>query len=181
MIDGRVNRMTPPYEVGVARPEDLSQLPLIELAAAKLLAGRAPESVLAEATSHDQFEGALRVGHLWVARADEVAVGFAHIELVETGVVHLKEIDVHPEHGRRGLGTRLVLSVCAWAQNMGYQEITLTTFRDVSWNMPFYAKLGFAEIPPQQLSPALVAILQHEAERGLDPARRVAMRRRLAV
>ena len=52
----------------------------------------------------------------------------------------LEEIDVHPDHGRRGLGRRLVSAVCAWAARGGHRWLTLTTFRDVPFNMPFHAR-----------------------------------------
>lgn len=167
----------PAYRITLARPHDLPLLPAIELAAATLLAGHAPESVLAETTDHQVLIEAQCHGHLWVALADDVPVGFAHVEILEPAIAHLEEIDVHPAHGRRGLGRRLVLTVCAWAASAGYQSLTLTTFRDVPWNMPFYAGLGFEVIPSAQLSPALLLVIQDETRRGLDPARRVAMRR----
>ena len=169
------------YEITAARPSDLPLLPAIELAAARLLAGHAPESVLAETTSQIEFEEARRHGHLWVARAGDAPVGFAHVKVLEPGAAHLEEIDVHPKHGRRGIGTRLVTTVCEWAAREGYASMTLTTFSDVPWNMPFYERLGFRMISPTVLSPALRSILHDEARRGLDPARRVAMRRELGV
>jgi hypothetical protein len=43
--------------------------------------------------------------------------------------------------------------------------------------MPFYARLGFEEIPPEELTPALLSVVDDETRRGLDPSRRVAMRR----
>jgi N-acetylglutamate synthase-like GNAT family acetyltransferase len=104
-------------------------------------------------------------------------VGFAHIEVLEPTVAHLEEIDVHPDHGRRGVGTELVFSVCRWAAANGYSCVTLTTFRDVPWNRPFFARLGFEEIPPEELSPALLSVIEDETRRGLDSSRRVAMRR----
>jgi predicted N-acetyltransferase YhbS len=106
-----------------------------------------------------------------------VPVGFAHIMVLGPGIAHLEEVDVHPEHGRRGLGSRLVVAVCTWAATNGYSCVTLTTFRDVPWNMPFYARLGFEQIPPAELSPALLSVIEDETRRGLDPGRRVAMRR----
>ena len=42
---------------------------------------------------------------------------------------------------------KLVLQVCDWAAGNGYASVTLTTFRDVPWNMPFYERLGFRVIP----------------------------------
>jgi len=169
------------YEITAARPSDLPMLPSIELAAARLLAGYAPESVLAETTSQVEFEDARRHGHLWVARADDAPVGFAHVKVLEPRAAHLEEIDVHPEHGRRGIGRRLVTAVCEWAAREGYASVTLTTFSDVPWNMPFYERLGFGVISPALLSPALRSLLDNEARRGLDPARRVAMRHELGV
>ncbi len=165
------------YTIAAARPADLPLLPAIELAAATLLAGHAPASVLAETTSQADLGDAQRRGLLWVALADDVPVGFAHIEELDRGIAHLEEIDVHPEHGRRGLGRRLVITVCRWAAANGYSCVTLTTFRDVPWNMPFYARLGFEEIPREELSPALLSVIDDETRRGLDPRRRVAMRR----
>lgn len=169
--------MNPPYSITAARAQDLGRLPAIELAAARLLAGYAPESVLNETTSLDVLQKAERAGHLWVALRGEVAVGFAHVEVIESQVAHLEEIDVEPAHGRQGLGTRLVSHVCEWAACNGYKSVTLTTFRDVPWNMPFYARLGFEIVPSARLSPALSAIVEDETRRGLDPTKRVVMRR----
>jgi putative acetyltransferase len=156
-------------------------LPAIELAAARLLVGHAPESVLAEATTGETFERACREGHLWVALADDRPVGFAHVEIFEADVAHLDELDVHPNHGRRGLGTRLVTAVCEWAAREGFDSVTLSTFRDVPWNMPFYATLGFTVVPRGALSRALALVVANETRRGLDPDRRVVMRRRLSA
>ena len=169
--------MNPQYSITTARPQDLAQLPAIELAAARLLAGHAPESVLNETTASDVLQRAQRQGHLWVALLSDVAIGFAHVEVIERDAVHLEEIDVAPAHGRRGLGTQLVLQVCEWAGGNGYASVTLTTFRDLPWNMPFYARLGFEIVSSAHLSPALLAVVEDETRRGLDPARRVVMRR----
>ncbi len=165
------------YQIAQARPEDLPRLPHVELAAAQLLRGHAPESVLNETTSQAELRKALGAGLLWVALADDEPVGFAHVELIDAVSAHLEEIDVLPAHGRRGLGTRLVMQVCTWAAASGYASVTLTTFRDVPWNMPFYARLGFRVVPPEELSPALRARVEDETRRGLDPSSRVVMKR----
>lgn len=168
------------YRITAARPGDLALLPSIELAAAKLLEGHAPTSVLAETTSHEVLERVQRLGQLWVALDGEVPVGFAHVEIFEPRSAHLDEIDVHPGHGRRGLGTNLVEAVCAWAASKGYESVTLSTFRDVPWNRPFYARLGFEIIPTEALTPALRAVVEDETRRGLDSGSRVVMRRLVA-
>jgi GNAT superfamily N-acetyltransferase len=167
------------YTIVRAREQDLRFLAEIELAAATLLADHAPASVLGEITSEQDLREAQGEGRLWIALAGNTPVGFAHVEILGRRTAHLEEIDVHPDHGRRGLGSRLVRAVCEWALSSGYTEMTLTTFRDVPWNMPFYARLGFEEIPPAELTAELLAVVQDETRRGLGPVRRVVMRRRL--
>jgi hypothetical protein len=34
----------------------------------------------------------------------------------------------------------------AWAQRHGLAALTLTTFTDVPWNMPYYERLGFRHL-----------------------------------
>ena len=168
------------YRITRARARDLRLLPAIELSAVELFVGYVPDSIPHEATSDHTFREAQSHGLLWVALADDAPVGFAHVELLEPDVAHLEELDVHPDHGRRGLGRQLVMAACEWAATSGFEAVTLTTFRDVPWNMPFYAGIGFEEIPMRALSTALVALVQREARRGLDPLLRVVMRRRSA-
>ena len=166
--------------IGLATALDVRALPAIELAAARLLAGHAPESVLSETTSHSDLHAARADGLLWVARLGRAPVGFAHVTRREPGVAHLEELDVHPAHGRRGIGRALVERVCTWAACQRLDAVTLTTFRDVLFNMPFYRTLGFLEASDDALTTTLAAILDAEAAHGLDRARRVAMRRAIA-
>jgi GNAT superfamily N-acetyltransferase len=165
------------YTIALARARDLSDLPAIEIAAARLLVGHAPESVLAETTSLEELRRAQQLGHLWVALHDDRPVGFAHVTILDPGHAHLEEIDVHPDYGRQGIGTQLVMAVCAWAAREGYESVTLTTFRAVPFNMPFYASLGFEIIPETSISAALRAVIADETRRGLDPSGRAVMRR----
>jgi GNAT superfamily N-acetyltransferase len=144
-----------------------------------MLAGYAPEPVLAETTSRPDFEAALRDGLLWVAVANDGPVGFAHAKLLEPECVHLDELDVHTEHGRRGIGRRLVAAVCDWGAAHGKRFATLSTFTAPPWNAPLYESLGFEVVPEASWSPAMRRIVVDETRRGLDPARRVIMRRPL--
>ena len=165
-----------PYRIIPAREKDLPFLPVIELAAASLLAGHAPEAVLKETTDIHTFRQARAGGRLWVAAAGDIPVGFVHVRLLESGAPHLEELDVHPSHGRQGLGRWLVTTACDWAAHQGHGGITLTTFRGLPFNMKFYENCGFQEVPAGELEPELASILRHEAERGLAPERRVVMR-----
>jgi ribosomal protein S18 acetylase RimI-like enzyme len=111
----------------------------------------------------------------WVAVDDLGAiVGFSLAWLVD-GEGHLDELAVTPEHGRRGLGRALVDEVVSWTAAQGLPSVTLTTFRDVPWNGPYYEKLGFHVVTTP--SPALLAVLEMGATWGLEPSLRVVMRR----
>ncbi len=60
--------------------------------------------------------------------------------------LYLDQISVNPSHGRMGLGRALVGRVIEAADRLRCGGVVLSTFRDVSWNAPFYAKLGFKQI-----------------------------------
>jgi len=49
----------------------------------------------------------------------------------------------------------------------------LTPFSDIAWNAPFYSRLGFQILPPEEQSPMLKSILLREADAGMQS--RVAM------
>ncbi|HEY0710411.1 MAG TPA: GNAT family N-acetyltransferase [Polyangia bacterium] len=165
--------------IAPARPEHLPALAAIELAAATLLEGHAPPSVLQSVIPSASLRLAQQEGRLWVALAGDLPVGFAFVEMLGPGRPHIEELDVHPQHGRRGLGTALVRAVLDWAARQQFAEVTLITFRAVPWNMPFYARLGFEPMAPHDVSPEIAAVARAEALRGLDPDKRIAMRFRV--
>jgi len=83
------------------------------------------------------------------------------------------------EDAADAMGRALVNAVCGWAVVNGLPAVTLTTFRDVAWNGPFYAGLGFREV--EDLSPGLAAMRAHERAIGDDNfGPRIAMREDLA-
>ena len=91
----------------------------------------------------------------------------------------MEQLSVLPEHQGRGHGRRLLDEVEAWAGEQGLAALTLTTFADVPWNRPLYEHLGFRVLAEAELTPPLAAVRRREAELGLDPSRRVVMRREL--
>lgn len=87
-------------------------------------------------------------GILLVAVDDDgTLVGFAHA-LDLDGHWHLEQITVHPAHGRRGTGTRLLEATHAEVARRGVTEVTLTTYADVPLNGPWYSRHGYAVLEP---------------------------------
>ena len=168
--------MTIRYRIVEAEPKHLAALPSIELAAASLLLPHAPISVLEETTPDEVFRDAQRARRLWVALVRGAPIGFALVEMLGDRHSHLQEMDVSPRHGRQGVGTALVAKVLQWARRSGHGQTTLTTFRALPWNMPFYQKAGFEEICAADWSAELRRIVAAENGRGLLQERRCVMR-----
>jgi len=107
----------------------------------------------------------------------EPPVGFVSVGIVD-GAAHIWQLSVDPVFGRQGRGTALLEAACDWARDAGLGSITLTTYRDVPWNGPFYARRGFVVV--DDLLPGLAAVRAHERANGDDDfGPRVAMRRQL--
>ena len=109
----------------------------------------------------------------------EPIVGFLCLEVLD-GQAHLAQVAVRPGCTGQGLGTALIAAATGWATDSEFPAMTLTTYRDVPWNAPFYARRGFRELRDAELSPKLLAVRTHEREIGLDDlGPRIAMRRML--
>ncbi len=163
--------------VRAARPDDLAALAGVERAAATLLrAAGIQGAFLDEVTPFEEFAEAQSDGHLWVAVHRDRCVGFALVLVLEDGEPWLEELDVHPDHGRRGLGRALVERVIEWARDHGARSLALSTFRDVAWNAPFYSSLGFHALTREEESPAHREVVADETRRGLPAEDRVVMR-----
>lgn len=104
--------------------------------------------------------------------AGDPPVAFAYVGPVGPDL-HVHQIAVHPRHARQGIGTALMAAVFDLA---GPRAVTLTTFRDIAWNGPWYVRLGFSEVA--EPGPELADVIAAEHAAGLDDlGRRVAMRR----
>jgi len=165
----------PVHEIGPAAPHEAPLLPDIERRACDLfLTIPATAGLPSCMTPLEKFEVAQREHLLWVARLGGSPIGFALVERLGTGL-HLEELDVLPEHGRRGVGRALVQEVCRYAQAHRV-VLSLCTFKDVPWNAPFYARAGFRVLRSDEIWPALSERMHEDAARGLISDLRVAMK-----
>lgn len=120
-----------------------------------------------------------RAGLAWAAAGtDDAPVAYLIAEPVD-GALHIEQVSVHPDWARRRIGRSLIEHAGARAAAEGLDALTLTTFADVPWNAPYYARCGFAPFPERELTPGLSKIVAEEAAHGLDRWPRIAMRRAL--
>jgi GNAT superfamily N-acetyltransferase len=167
------------YEVRLAKKTDLAVMPEIEKAAAQLFQ---PYLAWLE-ISADILEGlttpifllrAQADSRLWVAVVDHKPVGFIVAKFLSHSCF-IVELDVHPDYARLGMGSALVRACCQSARSRGFDQVLLTTFRQVPWNIPFYQSLGFEVLPAEQWSQEIDAIVAHEARYGFAPEKRAVM------
>lgn len=171
------------YIIRQAQAADIPSLAAVERQAAAMFEGWTAETgltpeILAHVSSVAELNEARQRGQLWVATCDGEVVGFAQAMVLD-GVAHLDEIDVVPAHMRKGVGSRLVETVCRWARTAGHPRITLSTFRDVPWNRPFYESRGFHVVDERGLPPQHRELVATEGSRGLRTDLRVVMERTL--
>ena len=165
-----------------ARPDDLPLLPDIEVSAAGLfrdegvaiIAGEAEDAPL-DFTPAEVWAPIAAAGLLWVMAEGDGPPGAFLAARIEENRLHILEFDVHRRHQGQGLGRRLLAFAIDEARRRGLAGLSLTTFRDVPWNAPFYASAGFEIVERDAATPLLTAYLDREAARGHDPARRCAM------
>ncbi|MDP5228442.1 MULTISPECIES: GNAT family N-acetyltransferase [Arthrobacter] len=161
-------------------PEDFPAVQALELAAGQLFRQVGMASIADdEAFSDAELAGFVAAAQAWVltlsTETDDGAVAAYAVGETLDGAAHLEQLSVHPQHARQGLGARLLEFFRATARERGESRVTLTTFRDVPWNAPYYARLGFAELPEAAWGPELRAKVAGEAAHGLDRWPRVVM------
>lgn len=163
-----------------ARQSDLTSLQAVEVAAGKIFEDVGmPEIALDAPPSLIWLGGFQRAGRLWVAtdHAGE-PVAYCAVELVGASA-HIAQVSVHPGFAGRRIGATLIDTVGEWAVAQGLDGLSLTTFRDVPWNAPYYARLGFRELPEGEWTPGLRGVVDRETAQGLNPAARAVMTKNL--
>ena len=165
-----------PTQVGEAK-----LLPEVERSASKAflaIPGLAfvADGRLTSAVEHERYIG---LGTSWVARVNSQCLGFVCAERFGSDL-HVWELSVHADAQRHGIGAGLMAHVIRHAQKEGLESVTLTTFRSVAFNAPFYERFGFvciegdARAQDVRLQSALLA----EAAHGFPAESRCAMRLR---
>ena len=122
----------------------------------------------------EQHEALIAADGVWVAVSDGRLVGFISAGAA-TDAWHVWQMAVAHDAQGRGIGRALLDQVIQSARDRGVKAVTLTTFRDVAWNAPFYARSGFRVLRAEELNDRLRDVLANEVAHGLPAERRCAM------
>ena len=164
----------PNLTVRPTRPGDVTALPAIERAAGERFRESPDLAWLAdgEVISAEQHLEYAERGLSWLALANDQPVGFILAE-AHPSSLFIVELSVDLDWQGKGIGRHLIARVADHARNRGMTALTLTTFRDVPWNAPFYARLGFEKITT--LTPELRQKREEETAHGFAYETRCAM------
>ncbi|GAA0492706.1 GNAT family N-acetyltransferase [Streptomyces olivaceiscleroticus] len=164
--------------IRAARADELPRLQDIERAAGRCFRDIGMPEIADDAPPPLSVLGRhQRTGLAWVAADDaDAPVAYliaAHVD----GNLHVEQVSVHPDSARRGIGRALLARCAEHAVDRRLPALTLTTFADVPWNAPYYARCGFRILDDAEIGPLLQRIRRQEAAHGLDRWPRVCMRK----
>jgi ribosomal protein S18 acetylase RimI-like enzyme len=114
-------------------------------------------------------------GFLVAVEADR-PVAYVIFREVE-GCGYIEQIDVDPDYAGRRLGAALLDAVADIGRRRGWPALTLSTYRDIPWNAPWYRRLGFVDWEGDALDEGHRAIRERHIANGLAEDRRTFMRR----
>jgi GNAT superfamily N-acetyltransferase len=162
--------------IRLAQAGDAAILPGIEASAGELFKSLPDLAWIADEPigSAEDFLPAIAAGTVWLADDQSAGVIGELRGEIFGDVLHIVELAVVKDFQQRGVGRHLLDTVSAVARARGLKAITLTTFRHVAWNAPFYARHGFVELSGAELGERLRETVRAEEARGLP--NRCAMR-----
>ncbi len=115
---------------------------------------------------------------LWVITHKTDKIGFLCARLLD-GQPHIEEFSIDFDYQGNGYGKIFLNFFRGWARKSEYKYISLTTDKIIPWNAPYYSRLGFQEIHPDEIMPELSLTLAKDIEKIPKPENRIAMVLRL--
>ena len=176
-----MRRLPKDYSITRAAADEIPTLVEIDVAAAMLFVdtGLISDDGLLMHVPEDVFAAGIEARDVFVAREHRgCPIGFT-LTSERGGTLFLDQISVHPDHGKQGVGSGLLKRVIEDAKDRGFKRITLSTFRNVAWNAPFYRKAGFKEIRPSNLEDWMIEL--QDALTEVDVSQRCFMQRKTVL
>ncbi len=162
-----------------ARLAELAEIPLlndVEADASQVFLAEPAFAFVAQypLPEEDAYVPFITERRCFVCEGEAGLAGFILMGEVD-GNGHIFQVSVRAGLQRRGLGRQLIAAGEAWARQQGHGAVTLTTFRDLPWNGPAYARLGYEFLDEGARGPMMSDILENERALGLFRQVRVAM------
>lgn len=169
-----------------ARSDELESLCDIDMDASRLFDAAGLELASANAlefaaAERNRWLDCLRSGTTLIASSTaEGALGFAALRILD-GEQYLEQLSLRRGAMRRGIGTALLRAAERTASRTPARALWLTTYRHLAWNAPFYERVGFVIVSPEQCGRELQQELALQRRLLPLPQERVAMRKALRM
>jgi predicted N-acetyltransferase YhbS len=158
----------------LARPDEIDTIRALERASAQRFVGLMDALAADEPSPAPVLAARIERGGLVVAAKGETIVGFVMFRPLEDRL-YVEQLDVLPAFEGRRIGAALLDATAERARAAGLAGLSLSTFREVAWNAPYYRRLGFVAVVDDALTPGMREIRAEHLARGLDEAARVFM------
>lgn len=175
--ESRHEALLMPVLIRLATYDDAEWLPDIERCAAQAFRSIDGLGWLADAgvMPVERHRQMIALSTCWVAvDAEDRVQGFLSAEQYADDL-HIHELAVKQSMQRHGVGRQLMAFAMDYGRTQRLHSVTLTTFKDVPWNAPFYQRLGFQQCTDSTLDQRLADILKAEYDYGFAPGSRCAM------
>jgi GNAT superfamily N-acetyltransferase len=180
VVQQNEEREQSPEVAGIRRAmyKDIPHLGRVERSAAELFRTVKLDHLLDHATTNPSFLAAMiDANHLWVAvNGMDEPIGFVGGVDIENNF-HIAELSVAQRYQGRGVGKALMWQLLQEIRREGFKASTLTTFKRIPWNGPWYKRMGFSEVSLGGMGNEYLQIWQNEARNGLDMDERCLMRK----
>ncbi|MBC2934229.1 GNAT family N-acetyltransferase [Nocardioides sp. zg-1228] len=158
-----------------AHEADMERLVDVEVKAGQLFHTVGMSQVAEDVPDRSDLREAIERAQVWVAQFGAEIAAYITAEVLD-GNAHVAQVSVAPAYAGRRIGRALLEFVEAWGRDAGLPATTLTTFRDVPWNGPYYLRLGYRVLASNHVGPELARAMAHEASLpGIDASLRCAM------
>lgn len=177
----QVPHSVPNFSIRKARSEDIPLLGPVERSAAEIFRTVNLGSLADDETTVAPSILATMVdsNHLLVAvNESDQPIGFVGGMDID-GNFHIVEISVAQAVQGKGVGSALMAEMTRQVKEEKFMVMTLTTYRNVAWNGPWYKKLGFQEVTAEEMGKEYLKIWDVESQHGHDMASRCVMRKSL--
>lgn len=154
---------------------DLQRLVVVEVEAGQVFRTVGMTKVAEDVPQIPDLREAAEAERLWVTEVGSEVAGYISAEVLD-GNAHVAQVSVAPAYAGRALGRAMIEFLEDWGRAAGCPATTLTTFRDVPWNGPYYLRLGYHVLRKEDIGPELAMTMAQEASLpGIEASLRCAM------
>lgn len=154
---------------------DLHRLVVVEVEAGQVFRTIGMTKVAEDVPQVSDLREAAEAERLWVTEVGSEVAGYISAEVLD-GNAHVAQVSVAPAYAGRALGRAMIEFLEDWGRAASRPATTLTTFRDVPWNGPYYLRLGYRVLREDDIGPELASTMAHEASLpGIEASLRCAM------